>query len=229
MPNRKTHPLIRRHLRRPRRKRPSHRPVLTFTPTAWAKLLFLRDLGPTEVGGFGITELDDLLCVRDIALVRQECTETFVAFDDLAVAEFFETQVDSGRQPQQFGRIWIHTHPGECAQPSSVDIETFQRAFGTCDWAVMAILARGGETYARLHWRQGGASHIPLRVEVKFDVPFEGTDHDAWQEEYAENVHDCSHQVHRVRQQRWPDERSVDPLDELFLDESLDLVTRPWA
>ncbi len=29
-------------------------PTLRLSPTAWAKLLFLRDLGETEVGGFGI-------------------------------------------------------------------------------------------------------------------------------------------------------------------------------
>ena len=29
-------------------------PVLRFTPYAWAKLLWLRDAGPTEIGGFGI-------------------------------------------------------------------------------------------------------------------------------------------------------------------------------
>ena len=29
-------------------------PTLRFSPYAWAKLLFLRDLGETEVGGFGI-------------------------------------------------------------------------------------------------------------------------------------------------------------------------------
>ena len=27
---------------------------LRFSPTAWAKLLYLRDFGRTEVGGFGI-------------------------------------------------------------------------------------------------------------------------------------------------------------------------------
>ncbi|MCA9091286.1 MAG: hypothetical protein KDA90_21940, partial [Planctomycetaceae bacterium] len=229
MPNHKPHPLTRRHLRRPRRKRQSQRPVLTFTPTAWAKLLYLRDLGPTEVGGFGITEPDDLLCVRDIGLVQQQCTETFVSFDDLAVAEFFESQVDAGRQPQQVGRIWIHTHPGDSAQPSSVDEETFSRAFGHCDWAIMAILARGGETFAQLHWRHGGGSRISMRVDVRFDVAFAGSDHDAWQEEYAEHVQDCSHHVRRVRKRRFPDDRSVDPLDELLLHESLDHVTERWA
>lgn len=203
--------------------------MLKFSPTAWAKLLYLRDLGPTEVGGFGITEPDDLLCVRDIVLVQQQCTETFVAFDDLAVAEFFDDQIDSGRQPQQCGRVWVHSHPDGSAQPSSVDVDTFQRVFGTCDWAVMFIIARGGDTFAQLHWRQGGAVRIPMRVEVKFDMPFEGTDHEAWQTEYAANVHDCSPQMHSNRQQRWPHDESPDPLDELFLDESLDLVPRPWA
>ena len=32
---------------------------LRLSPTAWAKLLFLRDLGDTEVGGFGIAAADE--------------------------------------------------------------------------------------------------------------------------------------------------------------------------
>ena len=211
-------PLIRRHLRRPRRKRThrtTRRPILRFSPTAWAKLLSLRDLGPTEVGGFGITEPDDLLCVRDIVLVEQQCTETFVSFDDLAVAEFFDQQIDAGRHPQQFARVWVHTHPGSSAQPSSVDEETFARVFGPCDWAVMAILARGGETYAQLHWRQGGAVRIPMRVDVRFDVPFVGSDQEAWQAEYDAHVH--PHCDYRLSDPRWPQQELDDPFfDRLF-------------
>ena len=45
-------------------------PTLRFSPTAWAKLLYLRDRGQTEVGGFGITASDDLLRVEDVQLVR---------------------------------------------------------------------------------------------------------------------------------------------------------------
>ncbi len=40
------------------------------SPTAWAKIRFLRDLGPTEVGGFGISTDDDLLLVEDVRLVQ---------------------------------------------------------------------------------------------------------------------------------------------------------------
>ena len=135
MPNlsMKTNPIPRplkprRLLRRPRetRSRSKRRPRLRFSPTAWAKLLFLRDRGPTEVGGFGIAPAADLLYVEDIRLVQQTCTSISVAFDDSAVAEFFDEQIDAGRRPEQFGRIWIHTHPGDSAQPSHVDEETFQ-------------------------------------------------------------------------------------------------------
>jgi predicted PurR-regulated permease PerM len=33
-----------------------------------------------------------------------------VAFDDAAVADFFDEQVDQGVVPERCGRIWIHTH-----------------------------------------------------------------------------------------------------------------------
>src|SRR5690242_14104510 len=115
-------------------------PVLRFTPTAWAKLLRLRDLGETEVGGFGISAPDDLLLIEDVRLVCQICAVVSVKFDDLAVADFFDEQVDEGRRPEQFARIWVHTHPGDSPQPSGVDEQTFARCFGQSDWAVMFIL-----------------------------------------------------------------------------------------
>jgi len=101
-----------------RRNEPWEPQSLRLSPTAWAKLLFLRDLGNTEVGGFGITAADDLPYVEDVQIVRQVCTEASVAFDDQAVADFFDRQVDLGRHVSCFARIWLHTHPGNFAEPS---------------------------------------------------------------------------------------------------------------
>ena len=159
-------------------------PSLRFTPTAWAKLLFLRDLGETEVGGFGISAADDLLLVEEFVLVPQVCSAMTVAFDDAAVADFFDQQVDLGRTPEQVGRVWIHTHPGDCAQPSGVDEETFERVFGRSDWAVMAILARGGQTYTRQRFRAGPGGSMTLPMEVDFQTPFAASHHAAWTQEY---------------------------------------------
>jgi len=161
---------------------------LRFTPSAWAKLVYLRDFGPTEVGGFGISSRDDLLLVQDVVLVRQSCTAVTVKFADAAVADFFDDQVDQGRLPEEFARIWIHTHPGHSASPSNTDEDTFARSFGEADWAVMFIVAMGGRTYARLRFSAGPGGQIEAPVEVDFSQTFAGSSPDIWEEEYRRAV-----------------------------------------
>jgi proteasome lid subunit RPN8/RPN11 len=161
-----------------------------FSPYAWAKLIYLRDRGTTEVGGFGITDSGQPRFVKDIVLVSQSCTEITVAFDDTAVADYFDDQIDAGRHPEQFARIWIHTHPGNSAKPSGVDHETFARVFGNCDWAVMMILARNGETYAELK-RTGNPRSEPLSVGIDFREEFPGSNQAAWENEYIQSVQEA--------------------------------------
>jgi proteasome lid subunit RPN8/RPN11 len=165
--------------------------------------VYLRDCGDTEIGGFGISARDDPLFVEDVQLVKQICTPMTVEFDDQAVADFFDEQVDSGRKPEQFARIWVHTHPGESAMPSRTDEETFVRCFGRSDWAVMFILAEGGESYARLRFNVGPGGSIVIPVAVDFEHPFAGADVDAWAEEYCSNVLDSNPLRMDVLDQRW--------------------------
>jgi hypothetical protein len=162
--------------------------VLRFSPSAWAKLLFMRDAGNTEIGAFGISAPDDLLFVDDVQLVAQTCTWVHVEFDDQAVANFFDDQVDAGRRPESFGRLWLHTHPGNSPEPSGTDELTFTRVFGRSDWAVMFILARGGQTYARMRYNVGPGADFKLPVEVDFSRPFNATSFEAWKDEYLANV-----------------------------------------
>lgn len=162
--------------------------MLRFSPTAWAKLLFLRDAGTTEIGGFGIAPADDLLFVDDIQLVAQTCTWITAEFDDRSIADLFDIQVDLGRKPEQFFRLFMHTHPGTSPQPSGTDEETFARVFGRTDWAVMFILARGGKSYARLQFNVGPGADVELPVEVDYKRPFDASDWDRWHEEYLTSV-----------------------------------------
>lgn len=161
---------------------------MRFSPTAWAKLLYLRDRGETEVGGFALTTADDLLFVDDVQLVRQECTVTTVAFEDEAVADFFDRQVDRGLRPEQFARIWVHSHPGDCPEPSLTDERTFERVFGKVQWAVMFILARGGQTYSRLSFNVGPGGSVQIPTCVDYSRPFGSSDAACWEEEYQSNV-----------------------------------------
>ena len=163
-------------------------PVLKFSPTAWAKLLYFRDRSDNEVGGFAITESDDLLSVIDFVTVKQQVTCVSVKFDDEAVANFFEDQVDLGRRPEQFARIWCHTHPGFSPEPSMIDEETFDRVFGNCEWAVMFILAEDNRTYARLSFNVGPAGQILIPVEIDYSCQFAASDWTSWETEYRANV-----------------------------------------
>src|SRR4051794_1102008 len=110
-------------LKRPSRRR--HGPQqLIFAPLAWLKLQYFCHVGDTEIGGFGITAKENLLYVEDFVTVRQQTSMMTVAMEDEAVADYSDRCVDAGLLPQNYLRIWCHTHPGSSAEPSGVDEET---------------------------------------------------------------------------------------------------------
>jgi proteasome lid subunit RPN8/RPN11 len=166
----------------------TRRLALRFSPTAWAKLLYFRDKSDSEVGGFGITEPDDLLCVREFVTVKQQVTAVSVKFDDEAVADFFDTQVDLGRKPEQFARIWLHSHPGSSPEPSIIDEETFERVFGGCQWAVMFVVAQNNKTYTKLSFNVGPGGQVLIPVEIDYYQDFGPSNQKLWDAEYASNV-----------------------------------------
>ena len=201
--------------------------MLRFTPWAWAKLVFLRDLGPTEVGGFGISAEDDLLLIEDICLVRQRCSSVTVQFADDAVADFFDEMVDRGLPPERFARVWIHTHPGNSASPSCVDEETFVRSFGRSDWALMFILAQGGQTTARLRFHVGPGGDCELPVDVDFSCDFDAPNRAAWKEEYQRSVCVPPLAIERLLRDEVPD-RAADVLVANEFDLWDDFFDEPW-
>jgi hypothetical protein len=169
---------------------------------------------------FGISAEDDPLLVEDVRLVAQTADEVNVSFHDEAVAEFFDGCVDEGLPPERFCRIWIHTHPGDCPEPSFTDEETFERVFGRCDWAVMAILARGDQKYARLRFGVGPGGQMRVPMTVDWEAPFEGSDHAAWQADYERCLHPIEPHPLAVRRTAAQPPTSDDPFDVEFpLDE----------
>jgi proteasome lid subunit RPN8/RPN11 len=175
-------------MKKKKKNQRSQRPVLRFSPTAWAKLLFCRDATDNEVGGFGVSEPDDLLFVTDFVLVKQKVTCASVSFEDESVANYFEDQVEAGRQPQQFARIWLHTHPGDSPEPSCTDERTFGKVFGTCDWSVMCIVAQDSSTFARLRFNGGPGGQVKVPVCVDYSYEFDAADFELWQQQYRINV-----------------------------------------
>jgi hypothetical protein len=171
---------------------------LTFSPLAWLKLRLFLHADEVEVGGFGISSHHDLLYIEDFVTVKQQVSSVSVEFDDNAVADHFDRCADKEIAPSHCGRIWIHTHPGTSPHPSFTDEQTFDRVFGTCDWVVMAIIARGGASYARLRFSAGPGGNVVVPISVDWerfpqDVPDEEGKIDErlskWMDEYGQNVH----------------------------------------
>lgn len=186
-------------LNNPYRPAPELAPGLVFSPLAWLKLQWFLHAGDTEIGGFGISQGEELLSIADFVTVRQMATAASVEFDDTAVAEYYDRCVDQGLHPKQFGRIWIHTHPGSSPQPSGTDERTFARVFGRCDWSVMFIMSRTGRTYARLNFSAGPGGSQLLAAEVDWSAwpqqameqgDLLGEQVRAWAVEYQANIHD---------------------------------------
>ena len=173
--------------------------ALRFSPTAWAKLLYFRDKSDNEVGGFGITEPDDLLFVKEFVTVKQDVTPVSVTFDDEAVANHFEGQVDLGRKPEQLARIWLHSHPGDSPEPSSIDEDTFERVFGKCDWVVLFVVAQDNKTYAKLSFNVGPGGQVLIPVGIDYNEYFEASNQELWDTEYKVNVNVTEWMSNRTR------------------------------
>jgi len=184
--------------KKPLRRRTHGQPRLTFAPLAWLKLQFFCHLGNTEIAGFGVTAKDDLLYVEDFVTVRQHTSLVTAAMDDEAVADFTDRCVDAGIVPQRFLRVWCHTHPGSSPLPSGTDEDTFERVFGSCDWAVMFILSRTANTFCRLSMNVGPGTAVEIPVAVDWSA-WPGILRDpqfsmanlvaAWHEEFTANIH----------------------------------------
>lgn len=162
--------------------------VLRFSPYAWAKILAMRDFGNTEIGGYGITETDDPLLVTDFRLIKQQCTSVTIEFDKDDGLKFVEDMTDKGLSAWQFQSVFLHTHPGNCPNPSVTDEENFQKNFSLPHMAVFFILAKLGATYCRLRYNVSAGTEVIITSEIDYKIAFPPSDHDAWKKEYEEKV-----------------------------------------
>jgi len=171
--------------------------TLLFVPKAWHKIMFLLKKSKTdEVGGFGISNAEDLLLVEDFRLIKQEVTSAETKFDDASVAEHMAEMAKKGIEPRQCIRIWIHSHPfsNGVPSPSGTDEETFKNLMRMgAEWGIMVIFS--GKTtgvFARLSMRTPFGGEDFLDVELTA-MPFwayqtNSKEQDGWAKEFTDNV-----------------------------------------
>lgn len=162
--------------------------TLRFIPYSWAKLLWMRDRGPTEVAGYGITATEDPLLVTDFILIKQKCTSVTFDLDPKDGVEHAERMMDQGIPPWACMNILCHTHPGSSPNPSGTDEDNFKASFSHPDWAIMFIIAKDGATYCRLKVNVGPGITKNIKCDIDWSIPFLGSDAHSWDEEYKTKV-----------------------------------------
>lgn len=172
---------------------------LKFTPYAWSKLLYLRDKGSTEVSFFGVSRKGSLDLVEDLFMPFQHGAWATTEFIDDKLPKFFDDMVDLGYHPEEFGRIWCHTHPGDSATPSSKDEATFSQEFVGPNWAIMFIVGKKGATTCRLRYKchpdlahilpEGATRELPVEIAWGANSkPVTDEVRAAWNAEYDERL-----------------------------------------
>ena len=201
--------------------------VTPVVPMVWdmlpyLKLIWMRDRGTTEVGGYAVTEAGNPLHVVDFYLVDQECNFAFCKFEDIGVADYIADMamgIKTGKPvlPDNSCAIWVHTHPGSSASPSGTDYQTFKSsAFNGRAWAVMFIIARQGEVSSRLRYNVGPIKDIPAIPVLDMDSWNPSRDlakcaalHNEWEVEYKQLVHANDRVETHSRTNRYRDSRST--------------------
>ena len=171
--------------------------TIFFTPYSFSKIVYMRDKGATEVGGFCVSLQENPGLVVDFHLVSQLCDSAYCEFTDDGMVEFNDEMAEAGYHPQEYSRMWLHTHPGTSANPSGLDEETFTKQFGGMDWSAMLIVARGGQTYGRIRYAVCNAvdsiigskdRDTTVDLAIDWSTEYTSTEHGQWDDEYDSMV-----------------------------------------
>ncbi len=164
--------------------------VFTATKDASEKLKFWIDMSFGEFGGFAVTaDPNDRFKITDFIILPQTASGGHADLDNMAIAKYTCKMVKSGLQPNQFSRIWFHTHGGSGyfgPHSSTDDDNTFVRAFGQCDWSVMLIFNDAYSVYMEL--QNNKAHNIGWEIGFEFWEKPLSKKHQGWADEFDDNV-----------------------------------------
>lgn len=169
------------------------KPTLTWSPYAFAKINFMMHNGDVEIAGFAISSKENPFYVYDFVMIPQNNMATNVEFQDDEIAIFQDRMMSEGIEPVECTRIWCHTHPNMSANPSGVDESNFKDNCGDGDWAIMFIVSKTNDIYARLKYRHpitGDFMHVRMDVVIDWASEFYGSSHEEWEAEYNDNVNE---------------------------------------
>jgi len=171
---------------------------IKITPAVYWHLQWLCRRTPCEVSAMGILSAQgEEIKIVDLVVVRQEVSPVHVNLDMNWWADYQVKLYEEGIEPWQ-GSCWLHTHPEGLDGPSRTDEETMEQSFGGWNFAMMLILTKDGQFYARVDFDHefptGAKGRLGLEGQVRIaweEVPERPVDQsllEQWEREFKERV-----------------------------------------
>ncbi len=140
----------------------------------YLKLLrLLQENGDTEFSAFGFMPDVATREITDLFVPLQYNSPGGTHMDDEGVAKLFSLLSEEGLEHEQYGRVWIHSHPTFSVQPSGTDWSTLKRTFGRCPWVLMIIVSLdGGKFNSSVHLRVNSPMGCATRKLAKLEIDY---------------------------------------------------------
>lgn len=124
-----------------------------ITPLAHLKLLRMLTLcGQTEFSVFGFMPDAAARRITDLIVPKQLNSVGSTRMDDEHLAMLFSRLSEQGLEYEQYGCVWIHSHPSFAVMPSDTDWATLDRTFARHPWVLMIIVSlANGEFKSSVH------------------------------------------------------------------------------
>ena len=132
---------------------------------------------------------DREILVQDITMLEQDCTGYHTEIRDEAMAEYYKECYAQDMDIQEFGCVWLHTHPSDDTTPSGLDETTFAETFSRHPWAAMLILGQNGSMYGRVKNNKGLVLSQQVDVVIDWRLWEDFVSPASWSKDYKNLVH----------------------------------------
>ncbi|KKM72823.1 hypothetical protein LCGC14_1416690 [marine sediment metagenome] len=209
---------------------------LMFSPYAWSKIQYFFSIaGKLEMSGFGVSDADLPLYVKDFQSVDQLSDGTNTELDDMGFNKYVGEMVRKKIPPAGCTRLWVHSHPfADSPHPSGQDNKTFKSKIchdWTVEWACMIIIGKK-EAYVEL-FTQISQFHGYLRTQIPAVVDWMGDfwekNDEAWEKEYKAHVVEAPEPVIEVADKRFSTDKDASPGLFNFTEEEEHSWTKEWT
>lgn len=147
-----------------------------FPEPVYAKMMAYVDAVDGEISGMGeVQRIGNSYIVKDVWLLKQECSGTSTAIDAVSLADLRAEVFSQGKARDGF-QLWWHSHANMDTFWSGTDKATMDMFMQDIDWMLFVVANKKRSVRARVEYRKPvGVVFEDVAVAVQSEVMFDKT------------------------------------------------------